>query len=190
LRRGSNLLEEGLIVSKMSWLPLVVLVCACERTAPPPDSSSTATADSAVWVVTATSFGPIRFGMSLAEANAAFDGTFAADISECDYAKISLPAGTRVMIESGRVARVDVTDSSAVTTAEGARIGDSEERIQALYPGRVTVQPHKYTNGHYLVVKPAAGDTMSQIIFETDGARVTRFRAGVLPPVAWVEGCA
>ena len=27
------------------------------------------------------------------------------------------------------------------------------------------------------------------IIFETDGAEVTSFRAGRLPPVRWVEGC-
>ena len=56
--------------------------------------------------------------------------------------------------------------------------------------GRVTVQPHKYTNGHYLVVRSAtAADTTHRIIFETDGKVVTRFRSGRMPEVAWVEGC-
>jgi hypothetical protein len=87
------------------------------------------------------------------------------------------------------LARV-VGRGSAVATVVGARIGDTEARIDSLYRGRVTVQPHKYTNGHYLVVRSAtAADTTHRIIFETDGKVVTRFRSGRMPEVAWVEGC-
>ena len=61
----------------------------------------------------------------------------------------------------------------------------------ALYSGRVTVEPHKYTDGHYLVVRPSApADSAFRLIFETDGTRVTRFRSGLQPQVAWIEGCA
>jgi quercetin dioxygenase-like cupin family protein len=73
-----------------------------------------------------------------------------------------------------------------VATAEGARIGDTDGRIRELYEGRVTEQPNKYTPGHSLVVTP---DAEHRIIFETDGKVVTRFRAGRLPEVEWVERC-
>jgi hypothetical protein len=101
-----------------------------------------------------------------------------------------LPPGVRVMLEDARVVRVEV-DSGSVPTPEGARIGDTEARIQQLYSGRVQVQPHKYTDGHYLVVRPAAAsDTTHLLLFETDGRVVTRFRGGQRPQVEYVEGCA
>lgn len=90
------------------------------------------------------------------------------------------------MVTSGQIARIDIQDDSIATDA-GARVGDNEERIKALYPDRIEVQPHKYSTGHYLIVTPQAGE--SRIIFETDGTTVTRYRAGKLPEVEWVEGC-
>lgn len=92
------------------------------------------------------------------------------------------------MIVDGRVVRIEVKDS-LVATDRGARVGDGEARIDSLYRGMVTVEPHKYTDGHYLVVTPAAADSGLRLIFETDGSRVTEFRVGRLPEVAWVEGC-
>lgn len=101
----------------------------------------------------------------------------------------SLPGGVRVMVEQGKVARVEVFEGS-VQTAKGARIGDTEERIKRLYPNQVTVMPHKYTDGHYLAVVPTAtADSAYRIIFETDGRRVLRYRAGTRPQVEYVEGC-
>ncbi|HVX41968.1 MAG TPA: hypothetical protein VHB25_20570 [Gemmatimonadaceae bacterium] len=108
----------------------------------------------------------------------------------CGYTPTAqLPPGVHAMVEDGRIARIEVNDGT-VPTAEGARIGDSEDRIRQLYPGGVVTTPHKYTSGHYLTVTPSApSDSLYRLIFETDGARVTRFRAGRLPPVAYVEGC-
>jgi hypothetical protein len=98
------------------------------------------------------------------------------------------PDGVTLMVENGRVVRADVTSGSA-KTAEGAGIGDTEARILELYPG-LRSGPHKYTPGSYLVVLPnAPADTLHRYVFETDGVRVTRFRAGVFPPVEYVEGC-
>lgn len=60
-----------------------------------------------------------------------------------------------------------------------------------LYPGRVAVRPHKYTDGHYLEVRPTGPDAPTHlIIFETDGSVVERFRGGRRPQVEYVEGCA
>jgi hypothetical protein len=94
------------------------------------------------------------------------------------------------MVIDGRIARLDVRHPATVRTAEGAGIGDSEARIHPLYPGRVEVQPHKYTDGHYLIVTPSApAESTFRMIFETDGTRVTTYRTGRLPEVGWVEGC-
>jgi hypothetical protein len=108
----------------------------------------------------------------------------------CMYATAdSLPSGVRVMVEQGKVARVEVVEGS-LQTARGARIGDTEARVKRLYPNQVTVSPHKYTDGHYLTVVPtSSADSAYRIIFETDGSRVLRYRAGTRPQVEYVEGC-
>ncbi|HEY0021476.1 MAG TPA: hypothetical protein VGB24_01145 [Longimicrobium sp.] len=193
-------------------LPLFALsvLAACgpgdERpasTAAPGDSApATVTtpqlAGDTTWALRFDGAGPLRVGMTVGEARAALGGDFqpdgqavgAVDGPEgCQYARSGqLPEGMMVMLEGARVVRVEV-DSGNVATVEGARIGDLEARIQQTYPGRVEVQPHKYTDGHYLVVRPADGDTTRLLVFETDGSRVLRFRAGQHPQVEYVEGC-
>lgn len=66
----------------------------------------------------------------------------------CDYVAVEGRPSVASMIIDGRIARLDVRQQGTVKTAEGAGIGDTEERIHALYPGRVEVQPHKYVDGH------------------------------------------
>ena len=142
--------------------------------------------------VTEHGLGPLRAGMTIAEARAALGDALVVpaeyDTTECDYATWrGGPRGVHVMIDQGRIARVEV-DSVGVATAAGARVGDTEERIQRLYPGRVTVTPHKYEDGKYLTVS-AIGDSSAAIVFETSKGRVTRYRAGRRPAVEYVEGC-
>jgi hypothetical protein len=62
-------------------------------------------------------------------------------------------------------------------------------RVMELYPtARRT--PQKYTDGAYLIVMPfAPADTLHRYVFETDGQRVTVYRAGLYPPVEYVESC-
>ncbi len=93
-------------------------------------------------------------------------------------------------VTNGRIARVSVWQSRQITTLSGAKIGDSEARIRSLYPG-IQVTPHTYVRqGHYLTFVPKdAGDRNYRVVFETDGQKVTRFHAGKLPEVEFVEGC-
>jgi hypothetical protein len=147
------------------------------------------------WTVSIHGYGPIRAGMTLSEAAAAGGRRFGEPqmgSEECDYflfADDSVRGSAHFMVVNGQIARVDVNDST-ISTAEGARVGDTEQRITELYPGRVTVQPHKYSDGHYLVVAPASpADSGRNIIFETDGQKVTTYRAGRMPEVEYVEGC-
>lgn len=140
--------------------------------------------------VTFAGMGPIKAGMSMDEARIVMHGEFdiPANLGECGFIKPKAgPKGVIIMVEKGEISRVDVT-SGTVATVEGVKIGDTEDRIKTLYPGQVEVQPHKYTDGHYLVVTPKGGGN-NRIVFETDGKKVLRYRSGRMPAVQYVEGC-
>jgi hypothetical protein len=154
-------------------------------------SAATAPGSPAAWTVTENGWGPIRAGMSVADARAALGGELPEPANrECDHVRPPRgPKGVLIMTVGGQVARVEVNDTT-VATAAGARVGDTEARINALYAGRVQTGPHKYVDGHYLVVRRGTGaDSTYRLVFETDGQRVTRYRGGRLPEVEWVEGC-
>lgn len=159
------------------------------NTEPPPPTSTPATG----WVVTPQGIGNLRAGMTVEEAQGeypTFKVASSVDGSSCSYATLNgWPAGIGVMVDAGKVVRVEVRRGNFATST-GARIGDTEATIQSLYPGQVTISPHKYTDGHYLTVAPTApADSAYRIIFETDGRRVLNYRAGVRPQVEYVEGC-
>ncbi len=139
------------------------------------------------------SLGPIRVGMSIAQAEAAAGIQLTQpERKECSYVR---PQGSSYdllfMVTNNRIARIDVRGKSRITTISGARIGDTESKIKSLYPERITVTPHNYqANGHYLTFVPKdSSDANYRLVFETDGNRVTSFRSGKLPEVEWVEGC-
>jgi hypothetical protein len=182
---------------EMRWISIMVLLAACGR----PDASDPSAADSAAvvgvdsagaWRLSETGIGPVRVGMTVAEAAAALPDAGGSHpvTEECAYVGLSgLPAGVSLMTVGGRIVRVDVDDSSAVATARGARVGWTEAQVLAAYPG-ARVEPHKYDDGHYLVAIPGApADTLHRIVFETARGVVTRFRGGVVPEVEYVEGC-
>lgn len=145
--------------------------------------------------VTATGYGALRIGMTVANAATALNSPIPSTVgldTACAYVHLaSAPPGMRIMVAGGTVARIEI-DSSSIATGLGARVGDSEARVLELYGSRVKVEPHKYLpNGHYLVVAPIPPtDSAYRLIFETDGSRVTAYRAGRLPQVEWVERCA
>lgn len=161
---------------------------------PAPATEQPDLAPATEWVVDAEGMGRVRAGMSIAELSrelgAEVRPVYDFNPTCTHITPATLPRATRLMILSDTVARVEV-DSTNVRTAEGAGVGDLEVDVLELYKGQVEVQPHKYTGptGHYLVVTPP-GDTLNRIIFETDGERVVRYRAGRLPGVRFVEGCA
>jgi len=154
----------------------------------PPASADSAHADSTMGF-SFTHIGKLRVGMSAAEARTAL-GLPASSVKsgECRYLDTKGRSRIYVMLVRDTVARLDVRDST-VATAAGVRIGDAEARVLEAYRGRVKTEPHKYVDGgHYLVVA-SQPDTTRQLVFETDGRRVTSYRVGRVPEVRWVEGC-
>ena len=130
--------------------------------------------------------------MTPAELKSAFGDSLAvpAKLAGCDYLRPkNNPQGVSFMMDRGKLARVDIRNNTSIKTVEGAGIGDTELQIKALYPGQLTIQPHKYTDGHYLVIKPTGSPADERIVFETDGRKVLEFRSGRTPAVEYVEGC-
>ncbi|HEU4827690.1 MAG TPA: hypothetical protein VFT04_00710, partial [Gemmatimonadales bacterium] len=143
------------------------------------------------WAVGLESVGPISFGMSLADAEAAAGASLAGRPADaCAFVRLpGMPLGTQLMTERGRIVRADVTDGDT-STDRGARLGMTEEEVQALYDHTLEVRPHKYDSaGRYLVLVPDGAADSLRLVFETDGRAITRFRAGILPAVEYVEGC-
>jgi hypothetical protein len=166
--------------------------------APAGQAASTQASDRRSWTVTERGYGPVRAGMTLAEARTALGDSLAIpapDDSVCDHVTPAFAdrgdPSMLFMVEQGRIARIEVRDSS-VATAAGVRVGDTRARVESLYAGRVRVQPHKYTDGQYLIVPLGTGkDSLARLVFETDAkGRIVTFRAGLYPQVEWVEGCA
>jgi hypothetical protein len=138
--------------------------------------------------------GPIQIGMTLADAvNMGLLNENPNMKKDCDFVYPAIGAGVPdnvgVMVVKGKIARIDV-DTGSVTTEDGAKIGDTEEKLKTIYDGDLQVEPHKYLDGgHYMTVMGDSASAGKAIVFETDGKKVTNFRAGRLPEVKWVEGC-
>ncbi|HET7234362.1 MAG TPA: hypothetical protein VFJ16_30390 [Longimicrobium sp.] len=160
--------------------------------APAAPPSADAAGEFSSWVLRAEGIGPVRVGMTVAEADRAVGGLDRINgLEPCDYVRPRRgPAHVSLMVEDGRVVRVDVSDSASVATASGVRLGHPEAAVRQAHPD-ARVLPHKYDNrGHYVVVIPGApADTLHRIVYETDGRVVTRMRGGVYPAVEYVEGC-
>jgi hypothetical protein len=153
--------------------------------------------------VTVEGYGPVKFGMTLAEAERALGAKLTMyyleeDPKACGTGRRAdgRNADVYYMVEDGRVARVEVVTldtgtptSPPVRTVKGIGLGSTEAEVKAAYPG-VKVEPHPYLEdaGHTMVVKSADGKRA--FIFDTDTKRVIAFRAGVYPQVGYIEGCA
>lgn len=168
-------------VHKKFAATLVVTLAACGSPKPP--------------VVSGDGFGAVRFGMKIAEAEAALGHKLKAEgaANESEFCRYYMPEGAypglAFMTAKGEIVRLDVQETKDIVTDRGAKIGDSEQHVLELYKGRVRVEEHEYTGpeGHYLVV--TGGDGKVQLVFETDGKVVVSYRAGVEPQVEYVEGC-
>lgn len=150
-------------------------------------------------VITPTAVGPVRIGMTAEEATAAAAAAGVAldgdpyelyEDGSCYYvvAEGDLSESFAFMVSEGEIARVDISGESPVASAEGARIGDTEQRVLELYKDAVVEEhPYQGPEGHYLRTRDAGGQ--HGYVFETDGKVVERWRAGRYPEIEWIEGC-
>jgi hypothetical protein len=179
--------------SATTLLPAIAAPAATATDAPIPPATDAASLAS-VLKVGPRGIGKLKAGMSPLRAWEVLGLATAAPADSkwkaCSYVTLGgLPNGVKVMVEDGTIARIEVHELP-VATEEGARVGDTEARIKELYAGRFEVQPHKYTDGHYISVRPVAPtDSAFRLVFETDGNTVRTYRVGRRPSVDYVEGC-
>ncbi len=138
--------------------------------------------------------GQVKIGMTVKEVKALFNKVTVIDHSdgqECFYLEPQgVPQGAAFMITDGRVSRIDI-DSTQYASLSGAKIGQTEQQVMKLYTNQLKVSRHHYDEkGHYLTFVPKdSRDKNYRMVFETDGRKITTFRAGKLPEVEFVEGC-
>lgn len=174
-------------------LAAALAIAAAPAQQPPPD------------VLTVEGLGPVKMGMTIAEAEKALGARLKIVFSE-DNDAMSCGTGSRAdgrngdvsyMVMKGRIVRIAIfrpdegtPSNPPVRTPKNVGVGSSETAVQSAYGSIVEVEPHPYgtENDHYLIVKTADGKR--GIIFETEDGKVSSFRAGVYPEVGYIEGCA
>jgi len=145
------------------------------------------------WVVREDGAGPVRIGMTLAQLDAVLhEKSFkpaAKDDQACFYVDPKSQPKILLMMEDGRLARVDV-NGPGVFTSTGIQVGDTEKHALQVYGGKLKIKPHAYTGdegGHYLTTK--SSDGRYGIRFETDGKKITMYYAGRFDAIQYIEGC-
>ena len=138
--------------------------------------------------------GPVRVGMTVADAGAALGRplqVLALPTEECTlYAPATGFEGVSFLVAHGVVTRADVSAGTTLT-ATGVGIGRTEAEAQRAYANGLRVTPHDFlVGGHYLTLVPSEpADAGFRLVLETDGVRVVAMRAGRLPEVERTEGC-
>ena len=167
-----------------------------------PGSPTTATAEARLTSASRLrmdGIGPVRVGMTTDEASRVTGKRIRVGPNpgspypaSCAFARPEGGPDIAFMVIDGRIRRVDVAPPSSVATVSGVRIGDPEAEVHRVYGARIRVQPHPYDpGGRYLLYdSPEPSQQGLLLIFETDGTRVTSFRAGERSAVELPEGCA
>jgi hypothetical protein len=123
------------------------------------------------------------------------------DPESCDqYRPARAPEGMLVMVEAGRLTRIDLIRNAPVRTARGLGLGATAAQVRTAHGQSVSASPHKYVDkpAEYLTVWSRGGGSETTpppalsrgIRYEVDGSgRVARIHAGG-PSILYVEGCA
>lgn len=185
-------LKTCLAVLGLACLPAFSLAAPSAPTKKPVPEAAAKPPSPAHWRVTVAGYGPVRIGMTVAEAAKAMkrdlvvDGAFDA---ACHYV-VPRPdiEGLAFMVSNDRIVRIDL-ETRGVRTNTGITIGDHESRIMRAYGRSIEIAPNKYggKGDHYLTLR--SKDKRLAIRFETFGGEITHFYAGQADKVELVEGC-
>ena len=141
--------------------------------------------------VTFDGVGRLRVGLTPWDALKGLDELVLGDDGgQCTMVKLqSADCGLSVMLQSGRIARVDI-DQGDYRTAEGIEIGSSEDELSRAYGAGLESVPNRYTRGAQdITVQKVVSGQRRSILFYVENGEVRSFRAGDAGAVALVEHC-
>lgn len=143
--------------------------------------------DEAPPVLTPQSYGEVKFGTPLPDAEARLQQLAEPRVrgEGCSYITFALYPDISFMVENEIITRADA--GTTISNATGFAAGGSSDELRRANP-EIRTMPHKYEPGsQYLIL--AAADGASALVFEESGGVITKVRAGVEPSVEYVEGC-
>jgi len=197
----------------LSATGMIALLAACgpetetpTEAAPPPAATDPTVAATTGVSLTAEGWESLRIGMTRAEIVEALgedanpDAVGGPDPETCDqFRPERAPESMLLMVQSDRLTRISLTDPSEIMTDKGLRVGDTAERVKAVYGDQAQVTPHKYQDApaEYVTVWSRGGgegyvedETARGIVYEigSDGTVMAIHAGG--PSIQYVEGCA
>lgn len=147
------------------------------------------------WTLHANGYGPIRIGMTVAEAEKWLHLPLLADgptDSDCYHVSPGAPEpALSFMVRAQRISRVSLFGQSSIHTDSGLQVGDSERQVWKRLGRNVKASPHTYggEDDHYLTWwrsdKPGH---YRGIRFETSNGKIAVIHAGD-DSIELVEGC-
>lgn len=163
------------------------------RSAPAPDAADARAGAPASGEARLDGFGPLRLGMGVAEAEAAWPGLLTGTANaqarrDCFHVNIDLPYFA-LMFDDGRFVRYGGSNDS-VTAPGGGRRGLAEAALTALYHDALQATPDRFAPGGKLLSLQASGVAPSKLVFvlRPDGV-VDEWHVGLLPQADYDEGC-
>ncbi len=137
--------------------------------------------------------GPIVFGITPRQAaltGARFDSTKPSAGSTCFYLRPQTLGGLTFMVENGSVRRAEVTRKT-IASVDALRVGDSRAKLLTFYGKRARLSPDKYDpKTETAVIEPSnSADAKYRMIYSVKNGAVHAIFAGLLPQIAYVEGC-
>jgi hypothetical protein len=171
-------------------LALILALGACQQDPPAPGPT-----DPVAPQLSAEGYGPVRIGMTVAEAQTAFGAELhpggALEPETCEtYAPLPDAGhdGIRFMAQEGRITRISDHGTPNVRTAQGVGVGSTDAEIRAAYPNAIEA-PAKYDPppAHSLTVWTVPDESGLRFEVSAEGV-VTTVHAGG-ESIQLVEGC-
>ncbi len=141
--------------------------------------------------ITTAGVGPIRIGMTAAQARRAAGRSihvFSGEVSPgCQSAQLSPRRyGVSLLLTDGRIRRIYV-DRRGIATRSGVRVGDDVARLRRAYGSRLVVVRAPYSRtGRIYELRFGA----RKLTFLTERGRILDISTGRKPEIDYVEGCA
>ena len=148
------------------------------------------------WKLTPAGWGPVRIGMTRAQAEKALQTQLEGEGFDNEGSCIELYSsdqkltGLYFMFLDGKLSRISANGSSTVQTPRGIHVGTTADEVRAAYGEKLKAEPHHYLDLPAEYLTYWLTPEKSGVRFETDAQRkVETIHAGN-DSIQLVEGCA